>query len=174
MNEEDLNTISNICVSCGMCCDGTLFNKGTIKGEEDRKTVEKLGMEIIEGNNLVSFKQPCICFDKVCTIYGQTRPAVCSTFLCDPIKKYENGEQSLENAFKQINSALNLKKEILNLANSHENLISLSWQNLLEELDPILQKSEPTDLKKYGKIILLYASFLIAKKVVYTAKIKTD
>jgi uncharacterized protein len=168
MNAIETKNISDICVTCGMCCDGTLFDRASIKGEADIKVVESLGMEIHNVKDAVFFKQPCICFDKSCTVYNKTRPLACSNFLCDPIKNFEKGEISLEQAHNQINRALYLKIAMLKEAKHFENLATLNWFELLESLDPILEESKPKDLKKYGKLVLLYASFRMAKKVIYS------
>lgn len=174
MNDLNAKEVSDICVACGMCCDGTLFKKGTIKGLEDRLVVEDLGMEIIESDNLTSFKQPCFCFDKTCKIYQQTRPAVCNNFFCEPLKKYRSNKQSLTEAEKQIKTVLKLKIEMIEIANKFEIFNNLNWQQILLKLDEIIEGGKPSDLKLFGLMIIKLSFYKTSKKLLYSPVSKKE
>jgi uncharacterized protein len=172
MNDLNTKEVSDICVSCGMCCDGTLFGRGNIKNNADREIINSIGIEIVEFNGIESFKQPCNQFKGCCIIYDKPRPRVCNSFFCDPLKKVEKGEITIEKANSIIEKALNLKKEIFSLAYEFEEFKGLDWREFMKKIDPIFEESKPELLKKYGILIIKIAIFKSIIKEVYTGKKK--
>jgi uncharacterized protein len=170
MNDLNTKEVSDICVSCGMCCDGTLFGRGNILNEADNELISRIGIEIIEFNGIESFKQPCNQFKGCCTIYDKPRPGVCNSFFCDPLKKAQKKEISIEVANGIILKALNLKNEILDLAFKFEDFQGLDWRRFMKKIDPIIEESHPENLKKFGILIIKIAIFKTIIKDVYTAK----
>ena len=48
-NEAKLESaISALCVSCGLCCDGTLFKQANLKDKKDSALADSLGLKVIE------------------------------------------------------------------------------------------------------------------------------
>ncbi len=90
MNDLNIKEVSDICVACGMCCDGTLFGKANLSNEQfndDYENVLKardLNMNVFEENGKYFFKQPCHLFNTCCTVYNQVRPRVCGTYFANP------------------------------------------------------------------------------------------
>lgn len=76
--DEELGTL---CRTCGMCCDGTLFEYGGLQpGEVSR--ARKIGLRVIDRGT--AFEQPCAAFDAGgvgCTVY-EDRPEACRAFRC--------------------------------------------------------------------------------------------
>ena len=82
---------SELCLSCGMCCDGSLFSDGRLLDDEvDR--ARSLGMAIVEpsvADGLSRFRQPCSCFrDGSCAVYDTWKPDVCTTYRCALLDGY--------------------------------------------------------------------------------------
>ncbi|MES2796083.1 MAG: hypothetical protein V4683_08965 [Bacteroidota bacterium] len=169
----DLKSLSDICVKCGMCCDGTLFERGTIVSAEDRELAISKNLEVIELRGKEFFKLPCPLFQGCCTIYDQDKPKVCSRFYCDPLKKVIDGELSLEVAHEQVMKLLNLRNEIMTLVAEFEQFKNLNIFELQSEFDLIIQGSKPDELKKYGIIILKLFLYKEARKVVHTRPTNT-
>lgn len=176
MNDLNIKEVSDICVACGMCCDGTLFGKANLSNEQfndDYENVLKardLNMNVFEENGKYFFKQPCHLFNTCCTVYNQVRPRVCGTYFCEPLKKYERAEHTLEQASKLIQQALALKAEILKTSKEFPELNNLLISEIIKYIDPFLEKSTPSDLKKYGKMIILTINFRNLKKEILNNK----
>jgi len=102
-----------ICVSCGFCCDNTLFEYASL---EEGETVEGHFLETkfkIEGSHY--FKLPCPHFEGKCTIYDQDKPAICGKFKCKLLKSFEACEIEKGKALEIIENAIALRKEIFDL-----------------------------------------------------------
>lgn len=173
MNDLNAKEVSDICVACGMCCDGTMFRHGNIKTEEDLININSKGIETIFEREKWVFKQPCKQFDGCCKIYGQERPQVCNNYFCEPLKKFEANELSLGQAENQIKTVLKLKREIIDISNNFEIFNNLNWQQILSKLDEIIINQNPSELKFYGLMILKLSFFKNAKKLLYTS-VKQD
>jgi Fe-S-cluster containining protein len=67
-----------LCVSCGLCCDGSLF--GRVMFEPDELAPKKRLHLIASGRG---FDQPCGALDedRTCAIYDE-RPRACRRFIC--------------------------------------------------------------------------------------------
>jgi uncharacterized protein len=80
----------SICIGCGLCCDGTLHGRATVR-PEDEATVTAVGLEIGEEGGKRFFRQPCPHFScGSCSIYDR-RPAVCRSYRCALLKNVESG-----------------------------------------------------------------------------------
>ena len=74
---ETVNQEQELCISCGFCCDGTLFNRAR-SDESEVVLAEMLKFKDEDGNHWI--KLPCPYFEKHCKVYKQNRPHVCSSF----------------------------------------------------------------------------------------------
>lgn len=82
----------HLCLSCGLCCDGSLFWAVPIgKGEN---VPAPLGADR-------RLRQPCVCFNGACSIYAD-RPAACRTFDCRVLQTVQAGHRDTAWALKQI------------------------------------------------------------------------
>ena len=85
--------VENLCLSCGLCCDGALFRQIALQEQE----------QPLAGGEPV-LMQPCRFFDGTCTIYAE-RPAKCRTFQCLVLRQVRNGALSRTDADKLIRDA---------------------------------------------------------------------
>lgn len=82
----------DLCLSCGLCCDGSLFWAVPVKqGENVPAPLDADGR----------LRQPCACFNGACTIYAE-RPAACRTFDCRVLQTVQAGRRDDAWALKQI------------------------------------------------------------------------
>ncbi len=90
---------SNICLSCGLCCDGTLIGFVELDNEE-LPAVKKL-MDIEDENGNGFFLQPCSNYCDGCTIYAN-RPKQCSNFKCGLLTSVEEKELAFNLAVDMV------------------------------------------------------------------------
>lgn len=74
--DDDLTTL---CRSCGLCCDGALFGRVPLDGDEVA-SARKNRLHVLDSGK--AFEQPCAALsEQGCSIYG-TRPRACRKFVC--------------------------------------------------------------------------------------------
>jgi hypothetical protein len=98
---------AEICVGCGMCCDGTLYEHAKVSpGEEAR--MEAAGLELFETGGKTVFREPCphsTCGR--CAIY-ETRFRICRTYECALLQRVRAGQCSVAEAQGKIAMAREL------------------------------------------------------------------
>lgn len=107
---------SDLCVSCGMCCDGTLFGFVPVSDEESAR-VSDLGFTLTAKPNPkdvgVCFTQPCRALSGTsCTIYHD-RPSVCRAYRCVTLEAFNAGDIAIEEARKRVSDVLESRKDLL-------------------------------------------------------------
>jgi len=143
--------LAEICLKCGMCCDGTLFNKGALLDETDKNNAQDLFLEtVIEPDGKYFFKQPCLYFNQCCTIYDKIRPKVCGTFFCNPLKEVQQGKLNIEKAKEIITKALEYRSEVLALSSQKMDYKNYTIRQLRDEILP-----HPSDKIKENKDLWL-------------------
>lgn len=100
LNTQKMSDTSNICLSCGYCCDGTLIGFVELNHEELPKLRQIMEIEDSHGNGF--FLQPCSNFCDGCTIYSN-RPKQCDNFKCELLKAVEQKDLAFDSAIEIIN-----------------------------------------------------------------------
>jgi uncharacterized protein len=106
---------SSLCLSCGLCCDGSLFERARLQPGEESFAAE-LGLTVLSvSGQKPRFELPCHLFQGCCSIYDQTRPRVCGAFKCKLLIKYENGAITLADGLGKIRHARAMQSELTGL-----------------------------------------------------------
>jgi Fe-S-cluster containining protein len=101
-----------ICLTCGLCCNGTIFADVALQPGDNVDQLESAGMVLCGGSrqktaaeNHARFSQPCAAFDGCrCRVYQQ-RPQHCRTFECLLLKSVKAGAREAKAALSIIRSA---------------------------------------------------------------------
>ena len=89
---------SRLCVTCGLCCNGVMFQIVKLQPGESPKALAALGLKVKRG----AFAQPCPALEGLrCSIYAD-RPTRCRLFECKQLKRVEAGEISEASALAAI------------------------------------------------------------------------
>jgi len=97
--------VSQLCLNCGLCCNGVLFADVELRKGDDPQQLAELGLGLGRKGRRLAFAQPCACFDgKLCKIYSQ-RPKRCRTFECGLLKRVQAGQLDAGMALKLIGQA---------------------------------------------------------------------
>lgn len=95
---------SDICVSCGLCCNGALFDYGELE-EQEWEQASLAGLSVSRVNERPRFQIPCTrLVDKVCTVY-EARPGTCRAYRCQLLKRFDAGELTAPDASGKIEEA---------------------------------------------------------------------
>jgi hypothetical protein len=92
----------SLCLSCGLCCDGTMFREVPVTPEEART----LGARARFDRTRTRMRQPCRALEACrCQVYDE-RPAKCRAFSCLVLQALERGEVSAAEAHEAIADVL--------------------------------------------------------------------
>src|SRR5262245_8551784 len=110
MNPPD-STAQQLCLACGLCCNGVLFKDVELQPGDDAAQLKSLGLPVrVRHSSFVirhsKFPQPCaaLCENNHCRIYKE-RPARCGEFECALCKSVAAGETTMVAALRTIRLA---------------------------------------------------------------------
>lgn len=104
--------MDNICIGCGLCCDGTLFSCVDLLPADSAQLVSQSGLTLHLVNGKQQFHQPCSAsHEGRCTIY-ETRPSACREYRCALLAKHEVGDVTSVSARSIIASAKLLRDKL--------------------------------------------------------------
>lgn len=137
---------SNICLSCGLCCDGTIIGFVQLANEELPR-VKKV-MDIEDENDNGFFLLACNKYCAGCTIYSE-RPKQCVSFECKLLKNFEQKKLNFDSAVEIINTIKEKKSDIEEkVANLQLELRSPSFYFKMVELKKWLRKNKESSLNQ--------------------------
>ncbi len=154
----------NICIQCGLCCDGTLFHHARIQANEPLET--EYSFETIVRRK-PAFRLPCNYLkDKVCSIYDRRPYSICANFQCKLLRAVRSGNTTPAGALKIINEVIDMKTNIESQILEHhpENTGDSLPRKLKEfQLHFAHTMSEVETRRKFGQLFLSY--FMLKKKL---------
>lgn len=118
----------HLCLACGLCCDGTLFDLVKLERSDDAGKLKALGLPVSlsRGKTPVArFPQPCsaLCEDRTCRVYA-ARPRQCRTFECLLFKDAKAGRITFAAALPVVKLARrradNVRRRLRELGDSDE------------------------------------------------------
>ena len=103
------NSGNELCLDCGLCCNGVIFGRGQLKPEDDADKLRRLGLRLKKNhataNPAPKFLQPCAALTGCrCRIYPD-RPRYCQEFDCLLLKNLVAGHTSLAGAQRTVRTA---------------------------------------------------------------------
>ncbi|MEM9159711.1 MAG: YkgJ family cysteine cluster protein [Verrucomicrobiota bacterium] len=96
----------NLCLACGLCCDGSLFERVELEETEEADFFKSLGLPLRRSwaKKLISFfNQPCQALGRncVCRVY-EGRPRQCRDFECAVFKETVPGKVGLQDSLRVV------------------------------------------------------------------------
>jgi hypothetical protein len=102
-----------ICVTCGFCCDSTLFVHAYLKPGEKGTLPLEMEKTYIKIKDDEFFKQPCSYFDEKCTIYNQKKAHICGAFRCQLLKNFESGKITQQASMDLVKQTKEMREDLL-------------------------------------------------------------
>ena len=104
-----MNSGEKLCLTCGLCCDGTLFGHVKLGPRDDAKKLKALGLPVSvtrSAKPVTHFRQPCaaLCADRTCRVYAD-RPSQCRSFECGVFKDAAAGRIKPTTALRLVKQA---------------------------------------------------------------------
>ncbi len=98
---NEASASQNLCVECGLCCNGALFDYGPLARDEVPET-RKAGLRVLEADQKFGFGLPCPQLEgAVCQVYDQ-RPNTCRTFRCEVLRSVEAGDLDYQQGLQYV------------------------------------------------------------------------
>jgi Fe-S-cluster containining protein len=113
---------SKLCLSCGLCCDGTLIGHVQLETKELNAVSKVLNIEHEQDHGF--FLQPCKKYCDGCSIYSE-RPTQCASFKCGLLNTFEQKEITFD-ATAEIIKEVKKQTEFIN---NQLSLLSLNLQS---------------------------------------------
>lgn len=162
MNKNDTQLKEQeLCITCGICCDGTLFDKAVLRPGEKGTLPKKMEERYFQTEKGAYFKLPCPYFAGKCTIYNQKKAHVCSGFRCRLLIDFSKGKLPFHKASSIIVQAKLMREEIFNLTrqllNSKNEYSFRELQNKLEKLKTESSEINPELESVIAKCIIFEA-----------------
>ena len=104
---------SSICLKCGLCCDGTLFDFATLQEPEVHLFPPNQRLDNpASDESALAFALPCQHFrSQTCTVYPD-RPDACRVFACRVLADFRNGTKTKAHCLAIIDDALGTRNRI--------------------------------------------------------------
>lgn len=104
-----MDSAEDLCLSCGLCCDGALFDFVKLEPADDARKLQQLGLSVKVSRGRVPvarFPQPCaaLCQDRTCRIYLD-RPRQCQEFECGVLKDAKAGQITYAAGLREVTKA---------------------------------------------------------------------
>ncbi|AOS42973.1 Flagellin N-methylase [Lacunisphaera limnophila] len=98
-----------LCLACGLCCDGTLFHHVRLEPGDDAAKLKALGLPVRTSRGatpVTRFRQPCaaLCADRSCRLYAD-RPGQCRSFECGVFQDVRAGRMEAGAALRLVKQA---------------------------------------------------------------------
>lgn len=107
---------SRLCLACGMCCNGTVYDDARLDADEVDAAASAGFSTCQPASAGATFALPCHYLDgKACTIYDKWRPDVCSSYFCSLQERAAAGECTEAEALELIASTLGLRERVVSV-----------------------------------------------------------
>jgi Fe-S-cluster containining protein len=92
-----------LCLSCGLCCDGSFFGSVELRAGDDVTGLgELLPLERKAGK--IMFRQPCSALQGRCCSVYENRPQVCRRYRCRVLRSVEAAPATLPDAREKVSA----------------------------------------------------------------------
>ena len=158
MNSGDSN---QLCLECGLCCNGVIFAHGQLQPEDDPARLQALGLVLVAKRKVEigkqRFHQPCAAFDGCrCKIYAD-RPKYCREFECLLLRDVKAGHLESAAALRIIQNARRrmekVKKLLRELGDADEHVaLSVRFRRIKRRMESSELDDESADC--FGELTL--------------------
>jgi Fe-S-cluster containining protein len=135
-------SVDNICLGCGLCCDGTLYSHVELSDADDIESLRSRGLRLRQLDGKDRFQQPCSAASGGCCAIYEARPGTCRTYRCALRSKYDAGAVTAHDARQLIAEAITLRDR---LRPELERLTGVAEPTGLNELCNLFDKASPLD-----------------------------
>lgn len=156
MSPEEFHlAASRLCVTCGMCCDGTLFHIVRMQPSDSVSALNVLGLKLKKKKGQSCIEQPCqMLKQQRCSIYAD-RPERCRLFECQLLKRLAAGHIGETEAAITISEARRQVTEVLDLIEKggHHNRrqpLTVRYERVIAQ--PVSEEWDPAEVERHEEL----------------------
>ncbi|HXI51382.1 MAG TPA: YkgJ family cysteine cluster protein [Candidatus Saccharimonadales bacterium] len=148
---------ARLCLTCGLCCDGTLFKDVELQPGDAPADLEARGLPLRRVHGKTKFPQPCAALNGCrCEIY-RARPSHCRQFECLLFQSVSQGRTAIEDALRIIRDArgraARVRRLLRELGDEAEQVaLSVRFRRLRRRFEQGL--GEPDQVERFGELTL--------------------
>lgn len=129
----------NICVECGLCCDGSIYPNVFIHDDDDASFMQEFGFIPVKVNGELSSPLPCKWQkENLCTLYHDPRRLkTCKDYKCKLLEQYLADEISYDFTMDEIKELLKIRNSIRRFSeqlSSPENAGAILLSSFIDEV----------------------------------------
>ena len=126
LNDATPQRAEDICLSCGLCCNGVIFKDVKLQTGDNFSRLRTLGLRVLPAVKRQTFLQPCSALEGCqCRIYPE-RPKHCREFQCLLLQNLRSGGVTRQDALRMIRTARRrvgqVRRLMRQLGNNEEHL----------------------------------------------------
>ena len=103
---------SDLCRSCGLCCDGTLFGKVRLQPQDSPEPLRVAGIMVTSDHRGSLFKLACAAHQHGCCQVYASRPSNCRSYECKLLRRFKKGAVTWAEAAAQIDRLRRLREQL--------------------------------------------------------------
>ena len=108
----DQDPSSALCLACGLCCSGALFDLVPLDADEIAHA-RALRLPVLQGPHVDGFAPPCPeLHDRACAIYDARRPRMCGAYACATLRAFQAGELAFAPALDRVREGAAIADEL--------------------------------------------------------------
>ncbi len=98
------DALQRLCLACGLCCDGSIFEVVALSGAEaERLSTQGVRLTVRRGGTVLV--QPCAALEGTCCRLYAQRPQGCRAFECLVLRRLSNGGLDESEALRVVREA---------------------------------------------------------------------
>lgn len=162
-------TQTNLCLSCGLCCDGSIFADVKLLPNESADRLLSLGLPLrpqipparkvpVSSVKRWRFTQPCAALEHCsCRIYA-SRPQYCREFECLLLKKLVSGDIDHAQAERLVRLARrrigSIDKLLRSLGQTDDKALASRFRDLTKRFEAV--QPDPETARLFGKLTVAF------------------
>lgn len=168
INSLETNQVSDLCVNCNMCCDGTLYSHVGLKSNEKQADFENIGFTFnLNEKKEPVFNQPCVFSAGSCQVYHD-RPSTCRNFYCQPLKEFSNSKITWDEVKLLIINLKKLSVKIKQITNDDSLFTGKSIYEIAKLMRDNIDFKQKEMVKKYGFLLFFIDQYWTIRRTHFT------
>lgn len=153
----------SICLSCGLCCDGSIFRHVTLALSDRVDVLEAAGVVLTTKENRTQLPLSCAALDGTCCTIYDDRPVRCGLFTCALHRRHAADEIDTDEALATIATTRELQRKVHNglatmLDDPDVAAPGRSFSEMIERMQAMLNEAPDRQaLEEAHTLTLLYA-----------------
>ena len=112
-----------LCIRCGLCCKGAIFNRVDLRENENAHSFERSGFDLLLDEKGYYFLQPCTLHrEGRCIVYEAGCPSICRDFQCRLLRRCLRGRIEWDEAAGIAKKANEMLSKIIESSGDTERL----------------------------------------------------